>query len=65
MTYEIAYSIKGNLKEVYFTERREAAKFYYDIIEDNKDNKDFEYVNFTELNLIGHFHNKGKMMRGK
>lgn len=64
MTYEISYSIDGNLKEVYFTMKDDAIKFYEGILDENKDNKDFEYINFTEMKLIGHYHRPGKMMRG-
>lgn len=64
MFYEIAYSIDGELKEVCFTIKDDAVKFYEGILDENKDNKDFEYINFIEKRMIGHYHRPGKMMRG-
>lgn len=62
--FEVAYSIHGELKEVYFSMKEDALKFYDDILDKNKANKDFEYINLTEMKLIGHYHRPGKMMRG-
>ena len=44
--------------------KEDALKFYNDILDKNKANKDFEYINLTEMKLIGHYHRPGKMMRG-
>lgn len=62
--YEVCYSIDGKLKEVYFSMKEDALKFYDDILDKNKANKDFEYINLTEMKLIGHYHRPDKMMRG-
>ena len=53
--FEVAYSIDGELKEVYFSMKEDALKFYDDILDKNKANKDFEYINLPEMKLIGHY----------
>ena len=54
--FEVAYSIDEKLKKVYFSMKEDALKFYNDILDKNKANKDFEYINLTEMKLIGHYH---------
>lgn len=54
--YEVCYSIDEELKKVYFSMKEDALKFYNDILDKNKANKDFEYINLTEMKLIGHYH---------
>ena len=45
--FEVAYSINGELKKVCFSMKEDALKFYNDILDKNKANKDFEYINLT------------------
>ena len=54
--FEVAYSIDGELKEVYFSMKEDALKFYNDILDKNKADKDFESINLAEMKLIGHYH---------
>lgn len=54
--FEVSYSIDEELKKVYFSMKEDALKFYNDILDKNKANKDFEYINLTEMKLIGHYH---------
>lgn len=63
MIYQIAYSINGNLEEVYFSMKDDALKFYEDILDENKANKDFEYINLIEQRMIAHHSNSKGLMR--
>ena len=54
--FEVAYSTNGELKKVCFSMKEDALKFYNDILDKNKANKGFEYINLTEMKLIGHYH---------
>lgn len=62
--FEVAYSINGELKKVYFSMKEDALKFYDDILHQNKDKDEFEYINLTEMKLIGHYSKCKGLMRG-
>ena len=47
--FEVAYSINGELKKVCFSMKEDALKFYDDILDKNKANKDLSNVTNTDF----------------